>query len=77
MPTKTAVNALTVMLAKEYKNTAIKINAADAGFTATYLNRYRWYHTVQQAATVVVRLAILDENGPTGGLFDENGVVPW
>lgn len=74
---KTAVNALTVMLAKEYKNTTIKINAADPGFTATDLNRHRGYRTVQQAANVVVQLATLDENGPTGGFFDENGVVPW
>lgn len=74
---KTAVNALTVMLAKEYINTTIKINAADPGFTATDLNGHRGYRTVQQAATVVVQLATLDENGPTGGFFDENGVIPW
>lgn len=74
---KTAVNALTVMLAKEYKNTTIKINAADPGFTATDLNGHRGYRTVQQAATVVVQLATLDENGPTGGFFNEDGVIPW
>ncbi|WP_297422384.1 SDR family oxidoreductase [Clostridium sp.] len=74
---KTAVNALTVMLAKEYKNTTIKINAADPGFTATDLNGHRGYRTVQQAANVVVQLATLDENGATGGFFNENGVIPW
>ena len=74
---KTAVNALTVMLAKEFKNTSIKINAADPGFTSTDLNGHRGYRSVQQAANIVVRLATLDENGPTGGFFDENGEVPW
>ena len=24
-----------------------------------------------------LRLALLDDNGPTGGFFDKNGVQPW
>ena len=74
---KTAVNALTVMFAKELKNSSIKINSADPGYTATDLNGHRGYRTVQQAATIVVRLATLGEDGPNGGFFDESGEVPW
>ncbi|MED5018508.1 SDR family oxidoreductase [Paenibacillus chibensis] len=74
---KTAVNALTVMLAKEFKNTSLKINAADPGYTATDLNRHTGSRSVQQAAEIVVRLATLPEDGPTGGFFDKNGEVPW
>lgn len=74
---KTAVNALTVMLAKEFHNSPIKINSADPGFTSTDLNGHTGYRSVEQAATIVVRLATLDEGGPTGGFFDENGEVPW
>lgn len=74
---KTAVNALTVMFAKEYKNSPLKINAADPGYTATDLNRNTGYRSVEQAAGIVVRLATLPEDGPTGGFFDENGEVPW
>lgn len=74
---KTAVNALTVMLAKEFKNTSLKINSADPGYTATDLNRHSGYRSVEQAAGIVVRLATLPEDGPTGGFFDENGEVPW
>jgi NAD(P)-dependent dehydrogenase (short-subunit alcohol dehydrogenase family) len=74
---KTAVNALTVMLAKEFNDSPIKINAADPGFTSTDLNGHRGYRSVEQAATIVVRLATLSEDGPTGGFFDENGEVPW
>jgi hypothetical protein len=33
--------------------------------------------TVQQVATAPVRLATLPADGPTGGFFDESGVVPW
>jgi NAD(P)-dependent dehydrogenase (short-subunit alcohol dehydrogenase family) len=74
---KTAVNALTVMFAKEFKNSPLKINAADPGYTATDLNRHTGYRSVEQAAGIVVRLATLPEEGPTGGFFDENGEVPW
>jgi NAD(P)-dependent dehydrogenase (short-subunit alcohol dehydrogenase family) len=74
---KTAVNALTVMLAKEFNNSPIKINSSDPGFTSTDLNGHTGYRSVEQAATIVVRLATLGEEGPTGGFFDENGEVPW
>jgi NAD(P)-dependent dehydrogenase (short-subunit alcohol dehydrogenase family) len=74
---KTAVNALTVMFAKELKNSSVKINSADPGYTATDLNGHRGYRSVQQAAKIVVHLAMLQEDGPTGGFFDENGKVPW
>ncbi len=74
---KTAVNALTVQFAREFKNTPLKFNAAAPGYTATDLNAFRGTRTVQQAAAVILRLATLDENGPTGGFFDDTGKVPW
>ncbi|MBD2409361.1 short-chain dehydrogenase [Nostoc calcicola FACHB-389] len=74
---KTAVNALTVLFAAELKDTPIKVNAADPGFTATDINQHQGYRTVEQGAKAAVRLATLPEDGSTGGFFDENGVVPW
>jgi NAD(P)-dependent dehydrogenase (short-subunit alcohol dehydrogenase family) len=74
---KTALNAITVQFATEFRDTAIKINAACPGYTATDLNQNRGTRTVAQAATVVVHLATLPADGPTGGYFDENGPVPW
>ena len=74
---KTTINAFTVQLAYELKNTSIKVNSADPGFTATDLNNHSGTRTVEQAARIVVRLATLPESGPTGGFFDENGQVPW
>jgi NAD(P)-dependent dehydrogenase (short-subunit alcohol dehydrogenase family) len=74
---KTALNAITVAYAKELRETGIKVNAADPGFTATDFNNHRGYRTVEQAAVVAVRLATLDEDGPTGTFQDENGPVPW
>ncbi|MCC5653750.1 SDR family oxidoreductase [Nostoc sp. XA013] len=74
---KTAVNALTVLLAAELKDTPIKINAADPGFTATDINQYQGYRTVEQGAIAAVKLATLPADGSSGGFFDDNGVVPW
>ncbi|MEP0885538.1 SDR family oxidoreductase [Trichocoleus sp. ST-U3] len=74
---KTALNAMTVQFAHELKDTPIKVNCADPGYVATDINNYRGSRTVQQGATAPVRLATLPDDGPTGGFFDENGVVPW
>jgi NAD(P)-dependent dehydrogenase (short-subunit alcohol dehydrogenase family) len=74
---KTALNAFTVMLAHELKDTAIKVNSADPGFTATDLNNHRGYRTVEQGASVIVRLATLPADGVTGSFFNDQGVVPW
>lgn len=43
----------------------------------TTVNGFQGVRTVEQAAAVVVRLATLDENGPSGGFYDENGSLPW
>jgi NAD(P)-dependent dehydrogenase (short-subunit alcohol dehydrogenase family) len=74
---KAALNAITVEFAKELAETPIKVNAADPGFTDTDFNNHRGYRTVEQAATVIMRLATLGEDGPTGSFQDENGNVPW
>lgn len=74
---KTALNAFTVMLAHELKDTAIKVNAADPGYTATDMNDNQGNKTVEQGAAVIVRLATLPEDGVTGGYFSDQGVVPW
>jgi len=74
---KTAINQLTIFLAYELSDTNIKVNSADPGFTATDLNHFRGSRSVEEASRVVVRLATLPKNGPTGGFFDENGAVPW
>jgi len=74
---KTALNAFTVMLAHELKDTPIKVNSADPGFTATDLNDHRGYKTVEQGAAVIIQLATLHADGATGSYFDDRGVLPW
>lgn len=74
---KTALNAITVALAKELAASGVKVNAADPGYTATDFNGHSGYRTVEEAASGIVWLATLDEKGPTGGFYFDGAVVPW
>lgn len=74
---KTALNAFTVILAHELKDTKIKVNSADPGFTATDLNGHRGTKTVEQGASIIADLATLPDDGATGSYFDDQGVLPW
>lgn len=74
---KAALNMITVIFAAELKDTPVKVNAADPGYVATDLNQHQGPRTVEQGATIAVRLATLPADGPTGGYFDEDGIVPW
>jgi NAD(P)-dependent dehydrogenase (short-subunit alcohol dehydrogenase family) len=76
-PSKTAVNALTVQYANELRKDGILVNAADPGFVDTDINNHTGFLTPAQAAAVVVGLATLGDDGPTGGFFSEGGPVPW
>ena len=74
---KSALNAITVQFAKELRGTRIKVNAACPGYCATDLNGHAGPRTAQQGSVTPIRLATLPDDGPTGGLFDDNGPVPW
>jgi NAD(P)-dependent dehydrogenase (short-subunit alcohol dehydrogenase family) len=72
---KTAVNMLTVQFAKAFPN--MRINSVEPGFTKTDLNGNTGTQTVEQAARIIVRMAQVAPDGPTGGFFDVNGPLPW
>lgn len=74
---KTALNAFTVLLAREFEDTNFKINSVEPGYTATDLNQFKGIQTPQQAAEIIVQYATLDKNGPTGGFFKKEGVLQW
>lgn len=74
---KTALNAFTVLLAKEFKNTKFKINSVAPGYTATDLNNFQGTQTVEQAAKTVVKYATLDSDGGTGKYFKDEGENTW
>jgi NAD(P)-dependent dehydrogenase (short-subunit alcohol dehydrogenase family) len=74
---KTFLNAVTVQYAKELADTDILINLGCPGYTATDLNGFRGTRTPEQGAAIAIHLATLPDDGPTGGFFDDAGVVPW
>lgn len=81
-PSKTAMNAFTLALAIELEDTGIKVNAANPGPTATEFNNFFGNRTVKDGAAEAVRLALLDDDGPTGtfsgfSFNGENGPNPW
>jgi NAD(P)-dependent dehydrogenase (short-subunit alcohol dehydrogenase family) len=77
---KAALNSVTVGLAKLLADTPIKVNAVCPGFVQTELtpiNRDNAPLTAAVAAEVVVRYALLDDDGPTGGFFAAEHAVAW
>ncbi|RYG54281.1 SDR family NAD(P)-dependent oxidoreductase, partial [bacterium] len=74
---KTALNALTVSLAKELRGTQVKVNSVNPGYTATDLNNFQGPLTVEEGAREPVRLALLEDEGPTGGFFEDGGEIAW
>ncbi|MEV1021855.1 SDR family NAD(P)-dependent oxidoreductase [Streptomyces sp. NPDC050264] len=72
---KTAVNMLTAQYAKAFPE--IRINSVEPGFTKTDLNGNTGVQTVEQGAEIIVRMAQVPPDGPTGGYFDARGPVAW
>jgi len=82
MPSKSALNAYTIMLAYELRDTPFKVNAVDPGYTATDFNHHSGPGTVPDAAARVVKAAVLGSDGPTSQFFSddnnpETGISPW
>ena len=74
---KALLNMFTIHLAAELRDTAIKVNSADPGYTKTDLNNNSGFQTVAEGSEAIVHLATLPPDGPTGGYFDRHGMVPW
>jgi NAD(P)-dependent dehydrogenase (short-subunit alcohol dehydrogenase family) len=72
---KTAVNMLTVQFAKAFPR--MRVNAVEPGFTNTDLNGRTGVQSVTQGAEVIVRMAQIGPDGPTGTYRDVHGVLPW
>ncbi|MGW5671581.1 SDR family NAD(P)-dependent oxidoreductase [Micromonospora sp. NPDC003776] len=72
---KAAVNMMTVQYAKAFP--ALRINAVEPGFTATDLNGHTGVQSVAEGAEIIVRMAQVGPDGPTGGYFDAAGPLPW
>ena len=76
-PSKTALNAYTVALAYELRDTAFKVNAVNPGYTATDFNQHRGTKKVEDAAKIIAEYAMLPADGPTGKFVSDYGETPW
>ena len=74
---KAALNMITIQFANLLKGTGIKVNSGNPGFTATDMNQHKGTKTVEQGAATPVRLALLPDDGPSGGVFSDEGPEPW
>jgi len=74
---KTALNAYTIHLAHELRGTNIKVNSAHPGWVKTELGGANAPMEVADSGKTSVRLATLDESGPSGGFFHEGETLPW
>ncbi|AQZ67161.1 short-chain dehydrogenase [[Actinomadura] parvosata subsp. kistnae] len=72
---KAAVNMITVQYAKAFPQ--LRVNAVEPGFTKTDLNHNTGIQTVEEGAEIIVRMAQVAPDGPTGGYFDAKGPLPW
>ncbi|GIG88760.1 SDR family NAD(P)-dependent oxidoreductase [Plantactinospora endophytica] len=77
VPSKTALNSLTVQYAKELQADKILVNAVNPGWCATDLNGHQGQLSAAEGANIVVRYATIGPDGPTGGFFGAEGVEPW
>ena len=74
---KTALNAFTIHLANELKDTKIKVDSGHPGWVKTELGGPNAPIEVVDSFETSLRLATLDENGPNGGLFHKDETIPW
>ena len=74
---KAAVNAYTVQLAHELKDTKIKVNAAHPGWVKTDMGGEDAVMEIEDGAKTSVALATLGADGPNGAYLHMGEPLPW
>jgi NAD(P)-dependent dehydrogenase (short-subunit alcohol dehydrogenase family) len=74
---KAAMNMMTVQLAYELRDTNVKVNSVNPGYTATDLNNNQGPQTLEQGSAEIVRVALLGDDGPTGQFLETGGSLAW
>jgi NAD(P)-dependent dehydrogenase (short-subunit alcohol dehydrogenase family) len=74
---KTALNAFTIHLAYELRDTKIKVNSADPGWVKTDMGGPNAALELSEGGKTSADLALLGEDGPTGGYFHLGKPMPW
>ena len=74
---KTALNAVTRLLAEELQDTGVKVNAVCPGHVKTDMGGEQASLSVEEGMDTTVWLATLRSDGPTGGLFQDCKQIAW
>ena len=74
---KAALNAFTVHLAAELRDTKVKVNSAHPGWVKTEMGTDAAPMEIPEGAKTSVQLALLPADGPTGGYFHMGEPLPW
>lgn len=74
---KTAVNAWTVQLAHELRQTRIKVNSIHPGHVKTDMGGLAAPLEVSEGAKSSVAMALIADDGPNGGFFHMGQSLPW
>ncbi|HOB60577.1 MAG TPA: SDR family oxidoreductase [Candidatus Competibacteraceae bacterium] len=74
---KTALNALTRILAAETQGHNILVNSVCPGWVRTDMGGPQAERTVEQGVAGIVWAATLPDDGPTGGFFRDGAAIPW
>ncbi|MGB5474035.1 MAG: SDR family oxidoreductase [Gammaproteobacteria bacterium] len=74
---KTALNAVTRILADELKHTTVKVNSVCPGWVRTHMGGEGAERSVEEGAAGIVWAASLSDDGPSGGFFRDGKVIPW
>lgn len=74
---KAALNSFTVHLAYALKDTKIKVNSAHPGWVKTDMGTDAAPMEIPEGGKTGVELALLPEDGPTGGYFHLGQALPW
>ena len=74
---KTALNSFTIHLAHELKDTKIKVNSAHPGWVKTDMGTNAAPMEIPEGGKTGVELALLGDDGPSGGFFHLGQTLPW
>jgi NAD(P)-dependent dehydrogenase (short-subunit alcohol dehydrogenase family) len=74
---KTALNAYTIHLAYELRDTKIKVNSAHPGWVKTDMGGEQAPMELSEGGKTSAALATLADDGPSGGFFHQGKPLPW
>jgi NAD(P)-dependent dehydrogenase (short-subunit alcohol dehydrogenase family) len=74
---KASINALTRILAAEFRESNVLVNSMCPGWVRTGMGGESAPRTAEEAADTALWLATLPNDGPTGGFFRDRQPIAW